>query len=152
MPSSQTGWRASRTTSRASKPAASLSLAPLRWHSEAVAVHTLAATASRMALSISLPLRLAGPRPVAAVTECPRPDGLRCVVSCYDDSGTAASSACTAISALARQAHGGVPCNLKGLPLVLRPGQVERDTRAAEDGQDHEGDPDDHHVHAEVAG
>ena len=43
-------------------------------------------------------------------------------MSCYDDSGTAASSACTAISALARQAHGGVPCNLKGLPLVLRPG------------------------------
>jgi hypothetical protein len=55
VPSSQAGWQASRTRSRASKPAVSLSLAPLRWHSEAVAVHTLAAMASKMALSISLP-------------------------------------------------------------------------------------------------
>src|SRR5262249_17489434 len=31
-------------------------------------------------------------------------------------------------------------------------GQVERDARAADDGQDHERDPDDRHVDAEVAG
>ena len=47
--------------------------APLRWHYEAVAVHTLAATASRIALSISVPLRLPSPRRVAAVTDPPRP-------------------------------------------------------------------------------
>jgi hypothetical protein len=50
MPPSQAGRRASRTRSRTSKPAAWSSLAPLRWHSEAVAVHTLAATASRIGL------------------------------------------------------------------------------------------------------
>jgi hypothetical protein len=32
-------------------------LAPLRWHTEAVAVHKPAATASKIALSISLSLR-----------------------------------------------------------------------------------------------
>src|SRR5690242_16060296 len=60
MPPSQAGRRASRIRSRTSKPAVWSSLAPLRWHSEAVAVHTLAATASTIALSISLPLRSAG--------------------------------------------------------------------------------------------
>jgi hypothetical protein len=55
MPSSQAGWRASRIRSRASKPAVWVLWAPLRWHNEAVAVHTLAATASRIALSIIVP-------------------------------------------------------------------------------------------------
>src|SRR4051794_12099640 len=78
MPPSQAGRRASRARSRASKPAVWSSLAPLRWHSEAAAVHTLAATASRIALSISLPLHLASPRRVTAVTDAPvaRPGGI----------------------------------------------------------------------------
>jgi len=57
MPSSQTGWRARRTTSPASKPVVWLLLAPMRWHTEDVAVHRLAATASRIAFSISLSFR-----------------------------------------------------------------------------------------------
>src|SRR5690349_3731892 len=140
MPPSQAGWRASRTRSRASKPAVSLSLAPRRWHSEAVAVHTLAATASTMALSISLSLRpaavhcvvpyvtIAGPQPHRPARRLPRPgwpgrderagDGLAAAV--FRDQ--------------------------------QQPGQVQRDTRAAGDGKDHEGEPDDHYVHAEVAG
>ena len=48
-PSSQTGRRASRTTSQTSKPVTSLLLAPMRWHTEAVAVQKLAAKASRIA-------------------------------------------------------------------------------------------------------
>ena len=52
-PRSQTGRRASRNTSQTSKPVVSLLLAPMRWHTEAVAVQKLAATASRIALSIS---------------------------------------------------------------------------------------------------
>ena len=59
MPSSQAGRRARRTTSPASKPAAWLLLAPMRWHTEDVAVHKLAATASRIAVSITLSLRRA---------------------------------------------------------------------------------------------
>jgi hypothetical protein len=48
--------------SRASKPAAGLVFrAPARWHTDAVAVHRLAATASKIAFSISLPLRQAWP-------------------------------------------------------------------------------------------
>ena len=57
MPSSQAGWRARRKTSRRSKPAAGLLLATLRWHTEDVAVHRLAVTASRIAFSMSLSLR-----------------------------------------------------------------------------------------------
>src|SRR5271155_278382 len=56
MPSTQTGWRARRNTSRTSKPAVSVLLAPLRWHTDAVAVHNLAAAASTIALSISCPI------------------------------------------------------------------------------------------------
>src|SRR5580693_7086890 len=52
-PRSHTGWRARRNTSQTSKAAVSLLLAPLRWHTEAVAVHKLAAMASRIAFSIS---------------------------------------------------------------------------------------------------
>ena len=52
-PSSQIGRRARRNTSQTSKPAVSLLLAPMRWHTEAVAVQKLAATASRIAFSIS---------------------------------------------------------------------------------------------------
>src|SRR5689334_5841578 len=130
MPSSQTGWRASRTRSRASKPAVSVALAPLRWHSEAVAVHTLAAMASRIALSISLPLRLASPAGWR-LYGCPGPAGLHCVVSCCDDSGAAASSACTAVSALALRAHGSVRLRLR-LP---RPGPQGLDERTG-DGLD----------------
>src|SRR5271169_5862779 len=52
-PRSHTGRRARRNTSQTSKPAVSLLLAPMRWHTEAVAVHPLAATASRIAFSIS---------------------------------------------------------------------------------------------------
>src|ERR1700677_871483 len=52
-PSSQTGRRASRKMSQTSKLVASLLLAPMRWHTEAVAVQKLAATASRIAFSIS---------------------------------------------------------------------------------------------------
>jgi len=57
MPSSQVGWRASRTMSRASNPpvAGPVFLAPARWHTDAVAVHRLAASASKIAFSISLP-------------------------------------------------------------------------------------------------
>jgi hypothetical protein len=57
MPSSQTGRRARRMTSPASKAAVWLLLAPLRWHTEDIAVHKLAATASKIAFSISLSLR-----------------------------------------------------------------------------------------------
>ena len=60
MPSSQTGWRARQKTTRRSKPAAGLLLAPLRWYTEDVAVHRLAVTASRIAFSISLSRRSAG--------------------------------------------------------------------------------------------
>ena len=57
MPSSQAGWRASRRMSRASNPAAGpVFRAPARWHTDAVAVHRLAATASKIAVSISRPL------------------------------------------------------------------------------------------------
>src|SRR5580700_2458103 len=56
MPSSQTGRRASRTTSPTSNPLAWVPLAPLRWHTDDVAVHTLAATASTIALSITVSL------------------------------------------------------------------------------------------------
>ena len=49
-----------------SKPAAGMLLAPLRWHTEDVAVHTLAATASRIALSIGLSLRIAVTAPGSA--------------------------------------------------------------------------------------
>src|SRR5271166_238795 len=52
-PSSQTGRRARRKTSQTSKPVVSLLLAPRRWHTEAVAVHKLAAMASRIAFSTS---------------------------------------------------------------------------------------------------
>jgi len=51
-PRSQIGLRARRNTSLASKLAGSLPLAPRRWHTEAVAVHKLAATASMIAVSI----------------------------------------------------------------------------------------------------
>jgi hypothetical protein len=55
MPSSQAGWRASRRMSLASNPAAGpVFLAPARWHTEAVAVHTLAASASKIAFSMYL--------------------------------------------------------------------------------------------------
>ena len=57
MPSSQIGRRARRKMSHTSKPVVWLSLAPLRWHSDEVAVHKHAATASRIALSIGLPLQ-----------------------------------------------------------------------------------------------
>src|SRR4051794_38778791 len=140
MPPSQAGRRASRARSRASKPAVSLSLAPLRWHSEAVAVHTLAATANRMALSISLPLRLAGPRRLRLLRTPPA--GLHCVVSCYDDSGTAASSARTAVSSLARQAQSDVPSAgparvrgsvlLRFRPRLTRPGPQGLDERSGD--------------------
>src|SRR5580700_5316497 len=52
-PRSHTGRRARRNTSQTSKLVVSLLLAPLRWHTEAVAVQKLAATASRIAFSIS---------------------------------------------------------------------------------------------------
>ena len=52
-PSSQTGCRASRNTSQISKPAVSLLLAPIRWHTEAVAVQKLARTANKIAFSIT---------------------------------------------------------------------------------------------------
>src|SRR5277367_6350265 len=128
MPSSQAGWRASRIRSRASKPAVSLSLAPLRWHTEAVAVHTLAAMASRMALSISLPLRLGPPDP-AGMPGSRRPPGTRvCLVWLR--------------LRLPRPGPQG-PGERTGDGLVAaffgdqqQPGQVERDTRAAEDGED----------------
>ncbi len=51
-PSSQTGRRARRSSSQTSKPAVSMLLAPMRWHTEAVAVQMLAATASRIAVPI----------------------------------------------------------------------------------------------------
>ena len=54
MPSSQTGRRAKVNTSRTSKPVVWLLLAPMRWHTEDAAVHRLAATASKIAVSISL--------------------------------------------------------------------------------------------------
>jgi hypothetical protein len=57
MPSSQTGRRARRNMSRASKPVVWMLLAPMRWHTEDVAVQRLAATASKIAVSISLPFR-----------------------------------------------------------------------------------------------
>ena len=49
-PSSQTGCRARRSSSQTSKPAVSVFLAPMRWHTEAVAVQMLAATASMIAV------------------------------------------------------------------------------------------------------
>jgi hypothetical protein len=53
MPSSQAGWRASRTMSRPSNPATGpVFRAPARWHTDAVAVHRLAATASKIAFSM----------------------------------------------------------------------------------------------------
>src|SRR5215831_12105356 len=53
MPVSQIGWRASRNTSKRSNFAPWLALlAPRRWHTDDVAVHRLAATANRIALSI----------------------------------------------------------------------------------------------------
>jgi hypothetical protein len=57
MPSSQTGRRARRNRSPASKPVVWLFLAPMRWHTEDMAVQRLAATASTIAVSISLPFR-----------------------------------------------------------------------------------------------
>src|SRR6516225_8500839 len=59
-------WRARRKTTRRSKPAAGLLLAPLRWYTEDVAVHRLAVTASRIAFSISLSRRSAGVRRIVA--------------------------------------------------------------------------------------
>ncbi len=56
-PSSQTGRRARRNSSPASKPDAGLLLAPIRWHTEDVAVQRLAATASTIAVPISFPSR-----------------------------------------------------------------------------------------------
>jgi hypothetical protein len=48
--------------SRASNPLAGpVFRAPARWHTDAVAVHRLAATASKTAFSISLPLQQARP-------------------------------------------------------------------------------------------
>src|SRR5215831_13832569 len=53
IPVSQIGWRASRNTSKRSNFAPWLVLlAPRRWHTDDVAVHRLAATANRIALSI----------------------------------------------------------------------------------------------------
>src|SRR5580693_3109699 len=52
-PRSHTGWRARRNTSQTSKAAVSLLLAPLRWHTDAVAVHNRPAMASRIAFSLS---------------------------------------------------------------------------------------------------
>src|SRR5215469_6782275 len=53
MPVSQIGWRASRNTSSRSNFVPWLALlAPRRWHTDDVAVHKLAATANRIALSI----------------------------------------------------------------------------------------------------
>ena len=67
MPSSQAGWRASRTMSRASNPAVGpVFRAPARWHTNAVAVHRAAATASKTALSISPRLQQARPPPKPA--------------------------------------------------------------------------------------
>ena len=57
MPSNQTGLRTRRNTSPGSKPIVWLLLAPMRWHTEDVAVQRLAATASKIAVSIGLPLR-----------------------------------------------------------------------------------------------
>jgi hypothetical protein len=57
MPSSQTGRRASRTTSPTSNPLAWVLLAAIRWHTDDAAVHTLAATASTIALSITVSFR-----------------------------------------------------------------------------------------------
>jgi hypothetical protein len=62
MPSSQAGWQASRTMSRASNPAVGpVFRAPARWQTDAVAVHRAAATASKTALSISPRLQQARP-------------------------------------------------------------------------------------------
>src|SRR6516164_2760289 len=57
MPSSQLTRRTRRNKTRASKPVAWLLLAAMRWHIEDVAVQSLAATASKIAASISLPFR-----------------------------------------------------------------------------------------------
>src|SRR3984957_9942754 len=54
IPGSQIGRRARRTISPRPNPSAGILLAPSRWHTEEVAVHRLAATASSIALSIYL--------------------------------------------------------------------------------------------------
>src|ERR1700735_3935670 len=54
IPASQTGRRARRTMSPRPNPSTGVVLAPRRWHTEDVAVHRPAATASSIALSIYL--------------------------------------------------------------------------------------------------
>ena len=53
IPASQTGRRASRKSSAGSNPSGSAWPTPSRWHSEEVAVHPLAASASAIALYIA---------------------------------------------------------------------------------------------------
>jgi len=56
---------------------------------------------------------------------------LYCVVSYCDDPGVPASPACKAVSALARPAHGRVPCGLKAYPCRGRSGIALRDDACA---------------------
>jgi hypothetical protein len=53
IPASHTGRRTSRRMRRGSKPVTSLVRAPRRWHTDAVAVQKLAATARMTAASIA---------------------------------------------------------------------------------------------------
>jgi len=72
MPSSQAGWRASRTMSRASNPAAGpVFRAPARWHTDAVAVHRLAAIASKIAFSMYFSVSAAPGRANGAIRRFP---------------------------------------------------------------------------------
>src|SRR6266436_1687209 len=129
-PSSQAGRRASRTRSLASKPAVSLSLAPLRW-------------TSRRRRACPWVLR-PGPRS-AGTPGSRREPGMRvCLVRLR--------------LRLPRPGPHGLDERAgDGLVAAVfrdqqQPGRVEQDTRASDDGEDHEGEPDDHYVYTEVAG
>ena len=70
----QPGWPAGPAGPGAGVKARRLGvLAPLRWHSEAVVVHTLAAMASRMALFITLPHSPGGLALGRGCPDAPRP-------------------------------------------------------------------------------